>query len=130
MVVYFDRATKQIGWFGNNKYPRNLKQSYFLRIDEIMSKVIRPNKDYAMLLNVKETGPIWCSEGELSEELCQQMIGQCYKKGASWLDASFQPQLVDKYIPKTDDDYQYVAYLANSQEEDGKVVRMNLTSNW
>jgi hypothetical protein len=40
-----------------------------------MSKVIRPNKDYALLLNVRETGPIWCSEGELSEEVFQQIIG-------------------------------------------------------
>lgn len=130
MVVWYDRSSKQIGWFGNNKYPRNLKQSYFLRIDEIMSKVVRPGKDYALLLNVKETGPIWCSEGELSEQVCQQIIGQCYRRGAGWLDASFQPQLVDKYIPKADDDYQYVAYLANSAKDDGKVTKMNLTNNW
>jgi hypothetical protein len=89
MVVWYDRNSKQIGWFGSNKYPRNLKQSFFLRVDEIMSKVIRTNKDYALLLNVKETGPIWCSEGELSEQVCQQMIGQCYRRGAGWLDASF-----------------------------------------
>jgi hypothetical protein len=47
-----------------------------------------------------------------------------------WLDASFQPQLGDKYTPKTDDDYQYVAYLANSQVDDGKVTKLNLTNNW
>jgi hypothetical protein len=130
MVVWFDRSSKQIGWFGRNRYPRNLKQSFFLRVDDIMSKVVRPNKDYALLLNVRETGPMWCSEGELSEQVCQYMIGQCYKRGAGWLDATFQSGLVDKYIPKGDEDYQYVAYLANTKEADLKVTRMGLTANW
>jgi len=71
-------------------------------------------------------GPLWCSEGDLDTDACRRIIGHC-ARFPGWLDTSRDREVVDKYIPAGDEDYQYQAYVA---KDDGDVKLVNLTNNW
>ena len=127
-VLTQDRRSGTLGFMGGDPHPRNLQQQFTYLAGVVFKDIIKADKDYMMMVFVKETGPLWCSEGELTEEACQRMIGGAINQGAGWFDVSFYQKARDKYIPKIDEDYQYIAYVASAK--DGKVSRVNLTNDW
>ena len=83
------------------------------RCNDIYNQVIKQNKNYALLMTIKETNPIWCSEGDLTEKTCQWLMGYAYRHGAGWWDVKRNyPKVIDQYIPSSDPDYQYIGYAA------------------
>jgi hypothetical protein len=127
-VVWMDRDSGKYGWFGGKTSPKNLKVAFMHRCNDIYNQVIKKNYNRALLMQIVETPPIWCSEGDLTEKTCQWMMGTSYRRGGGWWDVKRNfPQVVDQYIPSSDPDYQYVGYAAKG---DGNVTKMNLTKNW
>lgn len=127
-VIYKDRRSKGISWYGANRHARNMGQQFASLAQETYNHVIKPNRDWMLMLQVIQYGPLWCSEGELTNIECQKMAGYAVKAGTGWFDVSREPQALDKYIPSKDLDYQYVAFVENTK--DSKVATVNLTNNW
>jgi len=127
-IVYKDRRSKAISWYGPNRHPRNMQQQFASLAQETYNRVIKPNRDWMLVLQMIQYGPVWCSEGDLTSPECTKIAGQSIKHGTGWHDVSREPQALDKYIPSKDLDYQYVAFVENTKDD--KVVAVNLTNNW
>lgn len=127
-VVTKDRRSKAVAWYGPNRHPRNMQQQFATLAQETFNRVIKPNKDFMMLLNVIQYGPVWCSEGELTSVECTKIMGKSIANGVGWHDVTREPLALDKYIPTVDLDYQYVAFVENTKDD--KVAAVNLTNNW
>jgi hypothetical protein len=127
-ILRKDRRSRRVDWYGANRYKTNLQQQFAWLCQETFKHVIKPNRDVMLMVNMIQYGPMWCSEGELTDDECRKMIGQAIKHGNGWLDVSFQPKALDKYIPSNDLDYQYLAFVENTETK--KVAMVNLTNNW
>jgi hypothetical protein len=80
---------------------------------------VKENKNYAYIYLVKETVPLYCSEGSLANIYCRRMIGLALKEG--WINAD--NKFVNQNINKLDKPYQYVAYLQNKNSKNSRVVK-------
>lgn len=86
-------------------------------------------KHWRYLAAVRETGhPYYCSEGSISEEECQIMLGY----GVFTRQLMLPKALVDIRLSTTSPEYQYVAYVGFYDIETGKFSnqeRLNLTKD-
>jgi len=72
----------------------------------------------------KETVPLFCSEGEMTDPICQGMIG--YALTESWMVAN--PKLINKAIPSQNSQFEYVAYLSHNKSDEP--VKVSLGKSW
>jgi hypothetical protein len=82
----------------------------------LYDNVIKQNKEMAYMALCRETGPLYCSEGDMSKKhICQRLIGfALYNK---WLYAD--EKMIDIKLSTSDRErYHYVAILGNSDKQD------------
>ena len=70
-------------------------------VGKVYDSIVLENKNYAYLYLVKETNPLYCSEGSLQNFYCRRMIGISLKEG--WINAN--SKFVNKNINKIDEEY-------------------------
>lgn len=126
--VRMDRKSRAIGWLGSNRNNRNLKAQYNGLMTDVYNQVINPRRNWALLLINQKSVPMWCSEGKMTDKECQIMIGQAYRRNTGWMNGYFHKKFINNYLPGSDPEYQYIAYV--SKKDMDKVERVNLTSNW
>lgn len=90
----------------------------------IYQEIIKPNRDVAFAIVCKETVPLFCSEGEMTNPICQGMIG--YALTESWMVAN--SKLINKAIPSSKSKFEYVAYLSTNKSDDP--VKVSLGKSW
>lgn len=73
---------------------------------------------------VKESAPLFCSEGSLQNDVCKRMIGNSIIK--QWLTS--ESKLTDLSLTPDSPDYIYIAYLMNSHNKN-QVKRVKLGKN-
>jgi hypothetical protein len=97
----------------------NFKQAMRSMTKAIFDKIIKPETDEAYLMLVQDTVPFYCSEGKLTDAVCQRMLGY-----AVLTRSIFVPKkAIDRGILPTSTAYRYVAYLKDST---GKLSKMDL----
>lgn len=47
--------------------------------EAVYKQVVKPDRNIAYLFAVREGSPFYCSEGELTNKICQRMIGYALK---------------------------------------------------
>jgi len=62
---------------------------------------------------VKESAPLFCSEGSLQNDICKRMIGYSIIK--QWLTS--ESKLTDLSLTPDNPDYQFIAFLMNSHNK-------------
>lgn len=89
----------------------------------IYNNIIRPERDYAYMALIRETVPLFCSEGDMSKKpVCQRMLG--YAMFNNWFYAD--DRMINIHTSVHDyENYYYVAYVANSDKQ-GEVSRLRL----
>ena len=92
-------------------------------IAAVQTHIVKPEQKIAYLFLVRETVPFHCSEGALTEQLCQRMIGFAIYK--NWLYAD--KKMTDRYISSASSKYHFVAYLR--EKEGGKIVKQLLVKD-
>ena len=105
----------------------NWKSYFFMKkgLDDVAKtlydEVIKTNKEMAYMALVRETVPLYCSEGDMSKKLiCQRLIGHALTH--KWLYADRAMTNID--TPASDRSvYHYVAYLGNSDKQDEVVMK-------
>jgi hypothetical protein len=87
----------------------------------LYDNVIKQNKEMAYMALCRETGPLYCSEGDMAKKhICQRLIG--YAIFNKWLYAD--EKMIDIKLSTSDRErYHYVAYLGNSDKQDEAVTK-------
>lgn len=87
----------------------------------IYTNVIKPNNNKAYMALVHETGPLYCSEGDMTKKhICQRLIGAALYRG--WLLPD--EKMMSPFTTEGDrNTYIYVAYLGNSDKQDEAVMK-------
>ena len=83
-------------------------------------------KELAFTIQIKETVPFYCSEGEFKNPICQRMIGYSILKGYQ----KAPKQLVDQQISSNDENYQYVCYVQDSRIKGSVPRKYNLSNDF
>ena len=81
-AVTFDRKQKRFNYLVWQPV-RSMKQGLELVTKAIYKNIVKPNKDMAFLITCRETVPLYCSDGEMTDPICQGMIGFALIEG--WL---------------------------------------------
>jgi len=102
-----------------------MKQGLELVTKAIYKNIVKPNKDMAFLITCRETVPLYCSDGEMTDPICQGMIGFALIEG--WLVAD--KTLINRQIPQSSDKFQYVAYMTTNTSGD-PVEKLELGKGW
>ena len=77
-----------------------MKKGFDDAIETLYKKVLKPHKNFAYLIYIHESTPLFCSEGnDLQNKFCQRMIGNALRKG--WLTPD--TRMVDDKISEQDD---------------------------
>lgn len=79
----------------------------------------------AFLITCRETVPLYCSDGEMTDPTCQGMIGFALVEG--WLVAD--KKMINRQIPQTSNKFQYVAYITTNTS-DAKIEKVELGKGW
>jgi hypothetical protein len=92
----------------------------------IYNQILRPDRDSAYMALIRETVPLYCSEGDMHEKLlCQRMIGHAIFK--NWLYPD--ERMVNEDISPSDrENYYFVGYFSNLDKPD-EVVRKKLDAD-
>jgi len=69
----------------------------------VYKNIIKPNKDISFLITCRETVPLYCSDGEMTDPTCQGMIGYALVEGWLLPDKS----MINPEIPQTSNKFQY-----------------------
>lgn len=93
-AVTFDRKTKQYNYLVWQPV-RSMKTGLEYVTKAIYKSIVKPNKDMAFMITCRETVPLYCSEGEMTDPACQGMIGYALVEG--WLVAD--KKMVNRQIP-------------------------------
>jgi hypothetical protein len=72
-----------------------MKQGLELVTKAIYKNIVKPNKDMAFMITCRETVPLYCSDGEMTDPVCQGMIGFALVEG--WLVAD--KKMINRQIP-------------------------------
>jgi hypothetical protein len=121
----YDRDTNEISHF-------NWRQYYYMNkgVDNvataIYNQILRPDRNVAYMALIRETVPLYCSEGDMHmKPLCQRMIGYAIFK--NWLYPD--ERMVNEQLSASDrDNYYFVGYFGNLDKPD-EVVRKKLDAN-
>lgn len=123
-AVTFDRKTKQYNYLVWQPV-RSMKKGMEFVTKAIYKNIVKPNKDMAFLITCRETVPLYCSEGDMTDSTCKGMIGYALIEGWLVADKSF----INRAIPKTSNKFEYVAYMTTNKTDD-KVVKLELGKGW
>jgi len=77
----------------------------------IYKKVVVPNDEVSFLIISKQSNPLYCSQGQMTDKICKRMIGYALYK--NYLNANVK--IVDTHTPAGSDESKYVAYLLNTK---------------
>jgi len=111
----YDRDTDEIAHF-------NWKQYYYMGkgtedvATAVYNQILRPDRNSAYMALVRETVPLYCSEGDMhAKTLCQRMIG--YAMFKNWLHPD--ERMVNEQISASDrENYYFVGYFGNLDKPD------------
>ena len=87
-----------------------------------------PNEDKlprTTLIYGRDNAPIWCSDGEFSNEKCTMALGWAATKTRQFIPSR---KVIDTKMNGGSEDYYYVGYFR--EKEGGKVIRTNFTRNY
>lgn len=105
----------------------NWKSYYYMKkgladvADTFYHQIIKPNKEMAYMALVRETVPLYCSEGDMAKKhICQRLIG--YALSRKWLYADRGMTYLETAASDRSA-YHYVAYLGNSDKQDEAVIK-------
>jgi hypothetical protein len=118
----YDRDTSEIAHF-------NWRQYYHMNkgVDDVAAavykQILRPDRNSAYMALVRESGPLYCSEGDMAKRiLCQRMIGYALFKDWLFPDG----RMVDEELSAADrENYYFVGYFSHLDKPD-VVVRKKL----